>query len=358
MPGRWQPRRPVVLVVDSNEFGGAEVYVDLLLRHLPADIPRILAVRSPGPGPLVEAAEASGADIVTWSRRPAGLAALAGVVRRSGLLHLNMPWPGANREAAVLATCTRSAVIATVHLYLSPRSDLRRRALRLVYGRFSRIIAVSRPIHRAVVSDLGVAPGMVRLVQNGVAERDVAELPPARVGDPVIRIGAIGRLTTQKGFDILIEATRILVQRGDSIEVCIAGQGPELASLETTARQLPVRFLGPVDDIQSFLSELDVFCLPSRWEGLPFALLEAMMEGKACVATDVGDVGEALGEAGVLVPPDDPHALAAALGELAASPLGRHSLGSAAHHRARARYTIDRMIASTVAVYEEVYRSS
>lgn len=355
MPARWQPRRPVVLVVDSDEFGGAEVYVDLLLRHLPAHIPRVLAARSPALAPLVQAAEASGADVVTWSRRPSGLAALEGIVRRSGLLHLNMPWPGANREAAVLSTCTRSPAIATVHLYLSPRTDLRRRALRLVYGRFSRIIAVSRPIHRAVVSDLGVAPGIVRLVQNGVEERDVTEVPQARAGEPVIRIGAIGRLTTQKGFDVLIAATEILVQRGARIEVCIAGQGPELAVLERTAGHLPVRFLGSVDDIRSFLSELDVFCLPSRWEGLPFALLEAMMAGKPCVAADVGDVGEALGEAGVLVPPEDPQALAGALGGLAESPLERRSLGSAAHHRARDRYTIERMIGSTVGVYEEIY---
>jgi glycosyltransferase involved in cell wall biosynthesis len=102
------------------------------------------------------------------------------------------------------------------------------------------------------------------------------------------------------------------------------------------------------------LESLDIFCLPSRWEGLPFALLEAMMAGLPCVAARVGDVPEALGAAGALVPPDDLESLIEAVRDLVRSPARRRELGAAAHARAVERYSVDRMVAETADVYEGV----
>ena len=355
MPGRGQQLGPVALVVDSPTFGGAEVYVDLLLRHLPSDIPRVLVVRTPGPNQLVTTAEELGLDIVSWSPDSHGLTRLERVARTAGIVHLNMTWPGANRQATALIAARRRPAVATVHLYIPPATELRRRVLRFAYRRFSRVIAVSRDIHRAVGEDLGVDPRVVRLVPNGVHRR--TPRPPMPDPRPAVRIGAVGRLTRQKGFDLLVTAARGLLAGGHRVEVCIAGDGPERASLEEAGAGLPLHLVGPVRDIQGFLAALDVFCLPSRWEGLPFALLEAMMAGRPCVAADVGDVAEALGPAGLVVAPDDPQALATALGGLVASPEQRRLLGLAAHQRAIAHYSLDRMIERTVGVYQEVRTS-
>ena len=343
----------MAIVVDTAVFGGAEVYVDLLLRHLPTTIPRILVVRAPGPRQLLQTAAEQGIEVISWTSDARGLVRLDGAIRTAGLVHLNLAWPGANREAAALTALHRRPSIATVHLYIPPRTRLRRRILRLAFGRLGAVIVVSRPIQRSVQSDLDVPPGSVRLVPNGVLPQDVAtsESPSDR---QVVRIGAVGRLSTQKGFDLLLTATQTLVTEGRCIEVSIAGDGQERASLEEAARSLPVRLVGPITDIQGFLSELDVFCLPSRWEGLPFALLEAMMAGKACVATDVGDVAEALGPAGLIVVPENAAALAEALGTLVEAPEQRRLLGSAARQRATESYTIDRMIERTAGVYREI----
>src|SRR5581483_6078737 len=104
------------------------------------------------------------------------------------------------------------------------------------------------------------------------------------------------------------------------VEVVIAGDGPERDTLAGLAQGLPVELPGFVQDVPALLAGLDVFCLTSRLEGLPFALLEAMMAGLPCVASDVGDVADALGGAGVVVRPGDVEALAAALARLVSSP--------------------------------------
>jgi len=114
-----------------------------------------------------------------------------------------------------------------------------------------------------------------------------------------------------------------------------------------------VRFMGFVEDTATFFATADVLCLPSRWEGLPFTLLEGMMSGLACVATAVGDMPEALGEAGVLVPPNDPGSLARALDQLVRSPDRRMALGLAAHERVCTSYSMGSMVEATARVYEK-----
>ncbi|MFC6084047.1 glycosyltransferase [Sphaerisporangium aureirubrum] len=108
---------------------------------------------------------------------------------------------------------------------------------------------------------------MIR-VRNGV---DL----PARVngrstvnGGP-LQAGAVGRLTGQKGFDLLTAAVAELVRRGHRLEVQVAGEGRDRARLESAAEGLPIRFLGVILDVPALLSGLDLFCLPSRREALP-----------------------------------------------------------------------------------------
>jgi glycosyltransferase involved in cell wall biosynthesis len=357
-PGAAHGSRRLSIVVDSDTFGGAERYVALLLERLPAQFAPTLLCTRPVPGQLLAAAERAGTptvmmDPVRGKGDVAGLRSLAGVLRtsRPELVHLNLNSPPNNRHALAVARLLRRPTLATLHLY-HPLTPRQRRLLGLLFRRLDAVIAVSAEIRQRLMEDLGVRRAAARLVHNGVGP--CAAGHPAPTDTDVVRIGAQGRLTDQKGFDLLIEAVGTLVERGLQPQVLIAGDGPDRARLERLARGLPVTFLGFVDDTSSLLSVIDVFCLPSRFEGLPFALLEAMMCGIPCVASRVGDIPEALGDGGLTVPTEDVGALALALERLLTAPDLRRELGAAARARAERHFSTQRMIQATVEVYGEV----
>jgi glycosyltransferase involved in cell wall biosynthesis len=357
-PGAPHGSRRLSIVVDSDTFGGAERYVALLLERLPEQFAPTLLCTRPAPGQLLAAAERAGARVVMMDRvrgkgDVAGLRSLARALRasRPELVHLNLNSPPNNCHAIAVARLLRRPTLATLHLY-HPLGPRQRRLLGLLFRRLDAVIAVSAEIRQRLVEELGVRRVAARVVHNGVGPCTAGQ--PAPTDTDVVRIGAQGRLTDQKGFDLLIEAVGALVERGLRPQVLIAGDGPDRARLERLARGLPVTFLGFVDDISRLLSVIDVFCLPSRFEGLPFALLEAMMCGIPCVASRVGDVSEALGEGGLTVPPEDVGALALALERLLTAPDLRRDLGAAARARAERQFSTQRMIQATVEVYGEV----
>jgi glycosyltransferase involved in cell wall biosynthesis len=119
-----------------------------------------------------------------------------------------------------------------------------------------------------------------------------------------------------------------------------------------------VRFCGFVSDPRRFLAGVDLFCLSSRREALPLVLLEAMAEGLPCVATDVGDVRQAVGEAAVVVPPGNVAALAAALHDLLADPGRRRVLGLRARTLAERAFDAELMARRTFAILDRVRRRS
>ncbi|MDP9430015.1 MAG: glycosyltransferase, partial [Actinomycetota bacterium] len=172
----------------------------------------------------------------------------------------------------------------------------------------------------------------------------------------VSRVGALGRLTAQKGFDVLLDAVGLLTERGVPVEVVVGGAGRDGERLHAAAAGLPVTFAGFVDDVRGFFAGLDVFCLSSRREALPLVLLEAMAEGLPCVATDVGDVAVAVGTDASVVPPGDSGALAAALAGLLRDPAGRTELGRRARARATAAFDADLMARRTFAVLARAAR--
>jgi glycosyltransferase involved in cell wall biosynthesis len=156
----------------------------------------------------------------------------------------------------------------------------------------------------------------VHIVPNGI---DRAVFTPdgrmSRAPGAPVRLGGVGRLVHQKGFDVLLDALPAVLAHHD-VELRIAGQGEERAALERRAVGLPVRFVGLLETpaaVAAFLRDLDLFVMPSRYEGLPNAVLEALACGLDVVATDAPGMRAALGDGGSLVPPDDPVALANAI---------------------------------------------
>jgi glycosyltransferase involved in cell wall biosynthesis len=180
------------------------------------------------------------------------------------------------------------------------------------------------------------------------------------VGEGEFLVGTVGRLVEQKGHRVLIEAAAQLRARGVGLHVAIVGEGPWRRRLEQEIRRQGladrVRLVGRMDRPDYWTRAFDLFVLPSLWEGLPYALLEAMAAGLPVVATRTGGIAEALaeGKAGWLVPAGDAAALAEAIHRLAADPTLRETLGREARQRAWAHYRAQEMVARHIACYRSL----
>lgn len=167
-----------------------------------------------------------------------------------------------------------------------------------------------------------------------------AQAPPARPA--TFRLLYVGRLTVNKGVDVLLRALRDRPLPAGA-EVVVVGAGPEASRLRALAEGLPVRFVGEVSESSLFgwYAQADAFVSPSRAEGLPTVVLEAMAAGLPVIASDTGGVQTLVSpENGWWVPPQDPAALAAALREVAeAGEARRRALGKASRLIVEREYT-------------------
>jgi glycosyltransferase involved in cell wall biosynthesis len=174
---------------------------------------------------------------------------------------------------------------------------------------------------------------------------------------------SVGNLYPVKGHEHLIHAVALLSVRHPALHLAIAGRGELAGALAALARELGiagrVHLLGLRGDIPSLLAAAEIFVLPSLSEALPLALLEAMFAGHPIVASDVGDVGSVLasGDAGLLVEPGNPSALASAVDRLLTDPELARSIAGRAYRRATTRYDVSQMLRNYAAIYEDVVAS-
>jgi glycosyltransferase involved in cell wall biosynthesis len=234
--------------------------------------------------------------------------------------------------------------------------------------RYERVYCVSPDLHERCVA-LGVPESRCELLENGIdvdayqrlcdtaAAKERLGLPPAR---PVI--GAAGRLSPEKGFDLLLQAAADLRRRGHDLSVLIAGEGPERARLEHLARALGLgdrcRLLGYRADLRPIYEAMDVYALSSHREGLPNVLLEAMAMGVPVAATRINGVPRLVadGDNGLLVPPGDAAALAEVLGRLLRDIGLRRVLAAAGRQTVEGRYSFARRMGRLSASYDEMLR--
>jgi glycosyltransferase involved in cell wall biosynthesis len=173
----------------------------------------------------------------------------------------------------------------------------------------------------AVLRDECPRPESVVVIRNGVDLERFKHIPSpdARpiTGRPA-RVGMVANLRPVKGIDLFVQAAASVVLTHPDVEFVVAGEGDQRAELEGLIAAFGLtgwfHLRGQIDDIPSFLADLDVFVLSSRAEGLPNAVLEAMAAARPIVATDVGEIGRLLeGEAGQIVPAGDASQLASAI---------------------------------------------
>jgi glycosyltransferase involved in cell wall biosynthesis len=192
--------------------------------------------------------------------------------------------------------------------------------------RHDAITVVSKTLRDQAIRE-GVAPARVFWVPNAI---DLSQLPPPRLRDDVCReigadpkqplVGAVGRLSPEKGHRVLLDAFRSLLRSAPGARLVLVGDGPEESALRRQAKDLglseSVTFMGLRKDGQPIIGALDVMALPSFSEGMPNVVLEAFAYGIPVVATAVGGVPDMVdGRCGWIVPSGDPDSLAAALTE-------------------------------------------
>jgi glycosyltransferase involved in cell wall biosynthesis len=206
-------------------------------------------------------------------------------------------------------------------------------------------------------------------VPNGIDTARFAPRAPSlassaiREGFPSV-VAILGHISDVKGHPTFAEAAAQVVARGhDCLFVAIGGESAQpgaRAALEMRVRARGLenrfRFLGFRDDVHEVLNAVDIVATPSRSEGLPLALLEAMATGLPVIATPVGGVPEAVtdGMTGLMVNPDDPSALAAAMIRLLDDATLRDRLGSAARRTIEQRFSADTSAAAVASLYEDL----
>ena len=222
----------------------------------------------------------------------------------------------------------------------------RRLALRVAFASSRAVVAVSRATHAHLVNTMRMAPASVLTIPNGISYTPGTRATPrAELGlsEGDVLVLAVGNLVPRKGHIHLLRA--LAVQDTRNWHLAIAGRGDEEARLRTFSAEAGVsgrvHLLGHRGDIPDLLAAADVYAMPSLWEGLPMALLEAMFAGKAIIASRASGIPEAIdeGKEGLLADPGDEVQLATALGRLLTDATLRHRLGTAARTRAETEFS-------------------
>ena len=230
------------------------------------------------------------------------------------------------------------------------------------------MIAVSSDEQDVLVRNNIVDAARIRVIHNGIdvacidqkAGLTVAEAK-ARLGIRADRqvVGAIGRLVPQKAPQVFVQAARRVADEAPETLFVWVGSGPLEAEVEARARieGVPVRLLGHREDVWEVMRAFDVFVLPSKYEGLSFALLEAMVLALPIVVTDVVGTRDVVDDrvSGLVVPANTPPAMANAILSLLRDPQRARRLAIAGRQKVVAEFSLERTLDSHQVLYEELY---
>jgi glycosyltransferase involved in cell wall biosynthesis len=231
---------------------------------------------------------------------------------------------------------------------------------RLLLKRADVVAAEGDEVRTECVERLGVPAAHVVLAPNGRDPEVFRPRSSRTAGPPTLLF--VGALTAGKGPDRFIDLVSQLRSDGVDLEAQVAGDGPLADGLAGPARAAAVSLLGPRTDVAEVMGRADLLVFPSRpaGEGMPGVLIEAGMAGLPVVATDVPGVRSIVrdGETGLVVPVDDPGALASATAHLLGDPARRAAMGQAARRHCRAHFSLDDVAERWLSILEPLLASS
>jgi len=352
----------LVVYSDAPLRGGAEVNLSRVLAHLPRSIDVTvvgvhdevvdwLASHRPGTSTMVLPAIRDRGDVVGMLRHRAMFQRL-----RPDVLQFNLSSASSCQWAILAATTLRG--VRRVVIENSPMatwSASSSRLKQLTSKRLAAHVAVGDRTGRLIEQGSGLPADSISTIYHGVP--DVGREPVERPGPTTLL--TVARHDPVKGVDVLLEAFALVPP---PTRLVLIGDGSESDALRRRCSELglddrvefrPLPWEHRASDV---MWAFDGLVLPSRLEGFPVTIVEAMLAGLPVIATDVGSVDEAVrpGETGWIVPPEDPPALAAAIAELVADPPAAAVMGERARELADVRFTIAATIDSYLALYRRV----
>ena len=229
-------------------------------------------------------------------------------------------------------------------------------------------VAVSNAVADLVTRVLGLSPGAVHVIPNGIAPREDAlsrdeSRQLLRIPTEAVVVGSVGRLHPQKNYPLLLRAFARASQEIENLRLVVIGDGEERESLCLLAEDLGIAGLvtwaGRRSDVEKVMGAFDIFALTSDYEGLPIALIEAMRAGIPSVVTRAGGMPEAVidGETGYVVDCGELEGVSDALGTLGGNTALRLAMGRSAKPRFQSHYSAERMADLYVKLYDQVQAS-
>lgn len=372
-------RIKVLILIRGLGLGGAERLLGLALPYLDQDRYHYeVAYLTPGGDELASELRKSG--VKTTCLKQSGPLDLLGFIRlislmrslRPDVVHMHGPYVGAIGSLAAKIARIKCTVY-TEHSAIQRRRWIANLIHRYFIGRKDSVVCVSNAVREAVTGFLGIgsAHPVIRTIYNGVDWKLLRDRIDrnfdlrAEFGIPAGHeiVVNVANLRTIKRHEDLILAARRVVNVRPNVTFIIVGEGDERPALERLVHTLGLRknvmFVGIRDDAPTIVANSDLFVLPSDYEGLGVAALEALALGIPVVATRVGGIPEIIREEvdGLLVEPRDPAGLAIGIIEILSNPDLRKFYGESSKIEIEQRFSIQRMVGEVEAVYAEVLES-
>lgn len=363
----------VLQLIPTLDRSGAEKQMVLLAKGLPKDRFRVEVAALTRLGPLEAELREAGIPVTLIGKPlkidPWALWRLTRFLARKRFDVVQTWVFAANAYGRVAASWARVPVVVTAEMAVDLWKNRGHLAIdRALAHRCDMVVGNSLAVVE-FYRQAGLPERRLMMIHSGIAATE----PPvvdrgamrAEFGWPADAPVALfaGRLVPQKGVDVLVRALDLLRHVRPALRTLIVGAGPLRDALEETAHAFALddaaRFLGHRDDVPQLLAAADLLVLPSRYEGLPNVVLEAMAYRKPVVATAAPGTTEVVrdGETGLLVPVDDVNALARAIRTLVDDPALRDRLGTAGRAWMERAFGVDEMVARFAALYEALAKT-
>ncbi len=368
-------RRRVLVLIKCMGYGGAERLVVSMMRHRDRDrfdyeVAYVLEDRDTlvpqlrDAGVVVHPLGARGNQDLRWMWRLRALLDEG----HFDVVHAHLPYAATFGRLVASVRSPRPALVYTEHS-LWDKMALAVKALnRVTIGLDDRLLVVSEACRRSLPRSL---QHRARVVVHGIELEPIRDAMLQRselrqavrselgVPDDELLVMTVAGLRWPKGYDVLLRAARAALDRGAAVRFVAVGDGALRRDLEAQHGALTLGehfvFLGERDDVPRLLPAADIFVIPSRIEGLPLAVMEAVCAGLPIVATDVGELPNILtnGINALVVPAEQPQALADAIIELTNDPELRTRLGAAALELADL-FDVQRCVQEVESIYDEL----
>jgi L-malate glycosyltransferase len=367
--------RRILFVMDTLNFGGTETQTVQVAERLHAAGSRVTVACLHTGGPLTDRLERIGIRVVRFPTHGTLLSCygayqllrLAWFIHRENfdVVHAHDLWANlmgipAARLAGAPTVLSSQRDLAHLWWYTPART----RVIRLIHRLSTGVITNSDAVRQHVITQFRIPCQRVSILHNGVdsdrfarARMDRKELFPGLPSECQLVVVLANMHSAVKGHHDLIEAARAVCHVIPRTKFVLVGEGQERTKIQEHVQDSSLQesflFLGYREDVPELLSCCDLSVLPSTAEGFPNAVLESMAAGLPVVATRVGGVVEIIedGVDGLLVPPQDPHALADAIARLLRDPQLARRLARAGQEKVRCQYSFNRLIRELRQIY-------